>query len=102
MARIVSSRAHTLHPLTPGDWRPATFVAETICEAMAHAAKDLKMRHCCVYGSATTARMLSKYRPAQTSTPFVVGNRAQSHERAVGNDPADVPAETVVERIAIC
>ncbi len=44
MARIVAeTEAHSTHPLTPehGEARQQS-VAETICEAMAHAARDLK------------------------------------------------------------
>ncbi len=40
-------------------------IAETICEAMAHAARDLDLRAIVSFTeSAATARMLSKYRPA--------------------------------------
>ena len=39
-------------------------IAETICEAMAHAARDLDLRAIVAFtDSAATARMLSKYRP---------------------------------------
>jgi pyruvate kinase len=39
-------------------------IAETICEAMAHAARDLDLRAIVVFThSGATARMLSKYRP---------------------------------------
>jgi pyruvate kinase len=39
-------------------------IAETICEAMAHAARDLDLRAIVVFtDSGMTARMLSKYRP---------------------------------------
>ena len=40
-------------------------IAETVCEAMAHAARDLDLRAIVAFtDSAATARMLSKYRPA--------------------------------------
>ena len=39
-------------------------IAETICEAMAHAARDLDLRAIAIYTqTGTTPRMLSKYRP---------------------------------------
>ena len=39
-------------------------IAETVCEAMAHAARDLDLRAIVAFtDSAATARMLSKYRP---------------------------------------
>ncbi len=40
-------------------------VAETICESMAHAAQDLDVKAIAVFTeTGTTARQLSKYRPA--------------------------------------
>jgi pyruvate kinase len=76
MARIVAeAEAHPFHPLLP-EHRPARrlSIAETICESMAHAARDLKIRAIAVFTeTANTARMLSKYRPAAdiyAFTPF--------------------------------
>ncbi len=67
MARIVAeAEAHPFHALRP-EHRTAErlSVAETICESMAHAARDLNIRAIAVFTeSATTARLLSKYRPA--------------------------------------
>ena len=66
MSRIVveaeSDRSHRLLPAQqPGE---RLSVAETICEAMAHAARDVEMRAIVAFtDSGATARMLSKYRP---------------------------------------
>ncbi len=67
MARIVAeAEAHPFHPLVPGHLQAEHLsIAETICESMAHAAKDLNIRAVAVFTeTAATARMLSKYRPA--------------------------------------
>jgi len=67
MARIVAeAEAHPFHPLLPGHRQARHLsVAETICESMAHAAKDLNIRAIAVFTeTAATARMLSKHRPA--------------------------------------
>jgi pyruvate kinase len=67
MARIVAeAEAHPFNPLVPGHRKAEHLsVAETICESMAHAAKDLNIRAIAVFTeTAATARMLSKYRPA--------------------------------------
>ncbi len=67
MARIVAeAEAHLFHPLVPGHRQTAHLsIGETICESMAHAARDLNVRAIAVFTeTATTARMLSKYRPA--------------------------------------
>ena len=66
MARIVAeAEAHPVHPLLPEHRQARQLViAETICESMAHAARDLNIRAIAVFTeTATTARMLSKYRP---------------------------------------
>ncbi len=67
MARIVAeAEAHPFHRLVPGHRQAEHLsVAETICESMAHAAKDLNIRAVAVFTeTAATARMLSKHRPA--------------------------------------
>ena len=67
MARIVAeAEAHPFHPLLPEHRQARRLsIAETICESMAHAARDLNIRAIAVFTeTATTARMLSKYRPA--------------------------------------
>ncbi len=44
--------------------RQSLSISETICESVAHAAEDLKMRAIAVYTeTGTTARLVSKYRP---------------------------------------
>ncbi len=67
MARIVAeAEAHPSDPLLP-EHRPERrrSIADTICESMAHAARDLNIRAIAVFTeTANTARMLSKYRPA--------------------------------------
>jgi pyruvate kinase len=67
MARIVAeAEAHPFQTLRP-EHRQARYlsITETICESMAHAARDLNIRAIAVFTeTASTARMLSKYRPA--------------------------------------
>ena len=67
MARIVAeAEAHPFDPLRP-EHRQARYlsITETICESMAHAARDLNIRAIAVFTeTANTARILSKYRPA--------------------------------------
>ncbi len=68
MSRIVvESESQIRETFSPHDVRPSTrlSVAETICESMAHAAQDLDVRAIAVFTeTGTTARQLSKYRPA--------------------------------------
>src|SRR5271157_6429371 len=67
MARIVAeAEAHPFHRVLPEHRQTRQlFIEETICESMAHAAQDLNIRAIAVFTeTATTARMLSKYRPA--------------------------------------
>ena len=67
MARIVTAaEASPIDPLRP-EHRQARHlsITETICESMAHAARDLNIRAIAVFTeTANTARILSKYRPA--------------------------------------
>ncbi len=66
MSRIVvEAETQPLPQLLPHrDSTERLSIAETICEAMAHAARDLEIRAIAVFTqTATTARMLSKYRP---------------------------------------
>jgi pyruvate kinase len=68
MARIVTETE--LHMKEPGylpshDHRSGLSIAETICEATAHAADDLDLRAIAVFTeSGSTARQLSKYHPS--------------------------------------
>src|SRR5208283_2304696 len=104
MARIVSeTEAHSLHPLKPGH-REARHVsvAETICESMAHAALDLKIRAIAVFTeTATTARMLSKYRPSADIYAFTSSETVRNRMNVLwGTKPLICPAQLSVERMA--
>jgi pyruvate kinase len=104
MARIVSeTEANSLHPLTPvhGGARHLS-VAETICESMAHAARDLQVRAIAVFTeTATTARMLSKYRPAADIYAFSSSETVRNRMNALwGTKPLMCPPGLSVERMA--
>src|SRR6516164_8816909 len=104
MARIVAeTEAHSLHSLKPGH-REAVHVsvAETICESMAHAAQDLKVRAIAVFTeTATTARMLSKYRPAADIYGFTSVETVCNRMNALwGVTPWPCPEALTVERMA--
>jgi pyruvate kinase len=69
MARIVlESESQIRETVVAHDARPSNLhlsIAETICESMAHAAQDLDVKAIAVFTeTGTTARQLSKYRPA--------------------------------------
>ena len=104
MARIVAeTEAHTPNPLKPGHREAAHLsVAETICESMAHAARDLRMRAIAVFTeTATTARMLSKYRPAADIYAFTSSETVRNRMNALwGTTPMLCPARMSVERMA--
>ncbi len=104
MARIVAeTEANSLHPLTPGHREAAHLsVAETICESMAHAARDLKIRAIAVFTeTATTARMLSKYRPAADIYAFTSSETVRNRMNALwGTMPLLCPPKLSVERMA--
>lgn len=104
MARIVAeTEAHALHPLTPGHREAAHLsVAETICESMAHAAQDLKIKAIVVFTeTATTARMLSKYRPAADIYAFSSSETVRNRMNALwGTTPLMCPPALSVERMA--
>ena len=104
MARIVAeAESHSLQPLKPGH-REAVHVsvAETICESMAHAAQDLKVRAIAVFTeTATTARMLSKYRPAADIYGFTSAETVCNRMNALwGTTPLMCPPALSVERMA--
>jgi pyruvate kinase len=104
MARIVAeTEAHSLHPLTPEhvDARQLS-VAETICESVAHAARDLRMRAIAVFTeTATTARTLSKYRPAADIYAFSSSETVRNRMNALwGTTPLMCPPKLSVERMA--
>jgi pyruvate kinase len=104
MARIVAeTEAHSHHPLTPGHRDAAHLsVAETICESMAHAARDLKIKAIAVFTeTATTARMLSKYRPAADIYAFASSETVRNRMNALwGTTPLMCPPSLSVERMA--
>jgi len=104
MARIVTeTEANTTHSLKPGHREAIHLsVAETICESMAHAAKDLKIRAIAVFTeTATTARMLSKYRPAADIFAFSSSETVRNRMNALwGTVPLMCPPQMSVERMA--
>lgn len=104
MARIVAeTEASSQQPLTPGHREAAHLsVAETICESMAHAAQDLKIRAIAVFTeTATTARMLSKYRPAADIYAFSSSETVRNRMNALwGTKPLMCPAGLSVEQMA--
>ena len=104
MARIVAeTEASSQQPLRPGHREAAHLsVAETICESMAHAAQDLKIRAIAVFTeTATTARMLSKYRPAADIYAFSSSETVRNRMNALwGTTPLMCPPQLSVERMA--
>lgn len=104
MARIVAeTEASSYNLLTPGhrDARHLS-VAETICESMAHAARDLQIRAIAVFTeTATTARMLSKYRPAADIYAFSPSETVRNRMNALwGTKPMICPSGLSVEGMA--
>ncbi|MGA7462885.1 MAG: pyruvate kinase [Candidatus Korobacteraceae bacterium] len=104
MARIVmEAEGHPFQRLVPGH-REATHlsIAETICESMAHAAEDLDVRAIAVFTeTATTARMLSKYRPAANIYAFTQSEAVCNRMNLLwGVTPVRCPAELSVESMA--
>ncbi|HLX76019.1 MAG TPA: pyruvate kinase [Terriglobales bacterium] len=84
MARIVVEAETHLRDSEPPrrrrEHRASFSIAETICESIAHAAQDVKMRAIAVFtDTGNTARLISKHRPRVpvfAFTPFPeVGNR---------------------------
>ena len=104
MARIVvEAEAANLRPLTPDHQRTVHLsVAETICESIAHAARDLNIRAIAVFTeTATTARMLSKYRPAADIYGFSFSETVCNRMNVFwGVTPVRCPAELSVEAMA--
>jgi pyruvate kinase len=102
MARIVvEAEASNLRPLTP-DHKEHLSVAETICESMAHAARDLNIRAIAVFTeTARTARMLSKYRPAADIFGFSFSEAVCNRMNVFwGVTPIRCPAQLSVEAMA--
>jgi pyruvate kinase len=104
MSRIITeAETHPFHPLVPEHRRAEHLsIAESICEAIAHAAKDLDLRAIAVFTeTGTTARILSKYRPAASIYAFTqieaVCNRMSF---LWGVTPVRCPGTLSVERMA--
>jgi pyruvate kinase len=104
MARIVrEAEASNLRPLTPDHHHDQQLsIAETICESMAHAARDLNVRAIAVFTeTANTARILSKYRPAADIYGFTFSEAVHNRMNALwGVTPVRCPAELTVEAMA--
>jgi len=104
MARIVvEAESHPFQRLVPGHREAAHLsVAETICESMAHAAEDLDIRAIAVFTeTATTARMLSKYRPAANIYAFTQSEGICNRMNLLwGVTPLRCPANLSVESMA--
>ena len=104
MARIVAeAEAHPFHRVLPEHRQTRQlFIAETICESMAHAAQDLNIRAIAVFTeTATTARMLSKYRPAAGIYAFThVETVCNRMNLLWGVTPLRCPAKLSVSRMA--
>ena len=101
MSRIVveaeSDRSHLLLPEhQPGE---RLMVAEAICEAIAHAARDLDMRAIVAFtDSGATARMLSKYRPLPRIYAFTQHAAVCNRMNLLwGVTPVCCPAELTVK-----
>lgn len=78
MSRITleAERFRRREPLTEPEPTEALSLGETICEAMAHAARNLNIQAIAVFTeTATSARLLSKYRQMRTSTPLRLRKR---------------------------
>src|SRR6516164_6870391 len=103
MERIILAAESSSQPLTPRHREAANWsVAETICQSMAHAAQDLKIAAIAVFTeTATTARMLSKYRPAVDIYAFSSSETVRNRMNALwGTTPLMCPGGMSVERMA--
>ena len=104
MARIViEAEANNYRPLTPEHaHREDLSIAETICESIAHAARDLRMSAIAVFTeTANTARMLSKYRPAADIYGFSFNEAVCNRMNSLwGVTPLRCPEQLTVERMA--
>jgi len=77
-------------------------LGETVCEAMAHAARDLDLRAIAVYTeTATSARMLSKYRPNARIFAFSTSEAVCNRVNLLwGVTPMRCPSNLSVEQMA--
>jgi pyruvate kinase len=76
-------------------------IAETICEAMAHAARDLDLRAIVAFtDSAASARMLSKYRPVPRIYAFTQHEAVCNRMNLLwGVTPVRCPEDLTVQRM---
>jgi pyruvate kinase len=104
MARIVTeAERDPLPPLLPQHRQGKHLsIAETICESMAHAAEHLDLRAIAVFTeTATTARMLSKYRPDAGIYAFTQSEAVCNRMNLLwGVTPVRCPANLSVELMA--
>ncbi len=77
-------------------------IAETICEAMAHAARELDLRAIAIYTqTGTTPRMLSKYRPCAPIYAFTASEAVCNRMNLFwGVTPLRCPTGLSAERMA--
>jgi pyruvate kinase len=104
MARIVAeAEAHPFDPLLP-EHRQARLlsITETVCESMAHAARDLNVRAIAVFTeTANTARILSKYRPAADIYAFTASETVCNRMNLLwGVTPLRCPANLSAAQMA--
>ncbi|MFZ0312388.1 MAG: pyruvate kinase [Candidatus Korobacteraceae bacterium] len=104
MARIVTeAEGDPFPPLLPRHRHGKHLsIAETICESMAHAAEHLDLRAIAVFTeTATTARMLSKYRPDARIYAFTQSEAVCNRMNLLwGVKPLRCPANLSVELMA--
>ncbi len=104
MARIVTeAESNPFQRLVPEHQRAEHLsIAETICESMAHAAEDLNVGAIAVFTeTATTARMLSKYRPAARIYAFSPNQAVCNRMNLLwGVTPVHCPSHLSVELMA--
>jgi pyruvate kinase len=104
MARIVTeAESDPLPPLLPEHRQGKHLsIAETICESMAHAAEHLDLRAIAVFTeTATTARMLSKYRPDAGIYAFTQSEAVCNRMNLLwGVKPVRCPSNLSVELMA--
>ncbi len=104
MSRIVveAESAPSLLQLPERQHKEQLSIAETICEAMAHAARDLDVRAIAIYTqTGTTPRMLSKYRPSAPIYAFTPSEAVCNRMNMFwGVTPLRCPTGLSVERMA--
>jgi pyruvate kinase len=104
MARIVTeAEANLFDPLLPEHRRARQLsITETICESMAHAARDLNVRAIAIFTeTANTARILSKYRPAADIYAFTASEAVCNRMNLLwGVMPLRCPANLTAAQMA--